>query len=87
MSCWNRTPGECIHKDDMEEILPLVAQFQILVLTTPIYIPLPGAMQNIVNWLCPLFDPTLSFKNGRTRARLRENIRLESVVSVTTGGW
>jgi multimeric flavodoxin WrbA len=87
ISCWGRTPGECIHKDAMREILPMAAQSQILVLATPVYIPLPGAMQNFLNRMCPLLDPVLAFKNGRTRARLRQGVLLEKIVLVTTGGW
>ena len=87
MSCWSRTPGECIHQDDMQEMLSLVAGSQILILATPIYIPLPGAMQNFLNRLCPIVDPVLSFNHGRTRARLRQGVHLEKVVLLTTGGW
>ena len=87
MSCWGRAPGECIHKDDMQQILPVVAQSQILILATPVYIPLPGAMQNFLNRMCPLVDPVLAFKKGRTRARLRQGVCLEKVVLVAVSGW
>jgi multimeric flavodoxin WrbA len=87
MSCWSRSPGECIHKDDMETILPMVRRSQILVLATPVYIPLPGAMQNFLNRLCPILDPVLTFKDGRTRARLRGDTSLEKIVLLAIGGW
>lgn len=87
MLCWNRTPGKCIHKDDMQAVMPVLKESQIWVLATPIYIPLPGAMQNFLNRLCPLLDPELNFRQGRTRARLREDVKLEKIVLVSTGGW
>lgn len=87
MNCWNRTPGECIHKDDMQVVLPVLKQSQIFVLATPIYIPFPGAMQTFINRLCPLLDPVLSFKEGRTRARLRDDVHFEKIILVSTGGW
>ena len=87
MLCWNRTPGECIHKDDMQAVLPVLKDSQIWVMATPIYIPLPGEMQNFLNRLCPLLDPQLTFQQGRTRARLRDDVKVEKIVLVTTGGW
>jgi len=36
-SCWTNSPGQCVIKDDMAEILPLAAGADILVLATPLY--------------------------------------------------
>ena len=51
------------------------------------YIPLPGDMQNIINRLCPLLDPVLEFRKGRTRARFRKDVRIQSIALVSTSGW
>jgi multimeric flavodoxin WrbA len=75
MACWSDSPGECCIQDTM------------LVLATPIYIPLPGDMQNVINRLCPLLDPTLEFRAGRTRARFRPAVRIRQIVLVAIGGW
>ncbi|MFU8827575.1 MAG: flavodoxin family protein [Brevefilum sp.] len=85
--CWNKTPGECVYKDSMQMVYPLLWNTDILVLATPVYIPLPGDMQNFINRLCPLLDPVLSFHGGRTQARLRKDVHLKSVVLLAVGGW
>ncbi len=85
--CWNATPGECRMKDDMSVLYPRLKEADILVLATPVYIPLPGEMQNLINRLCPLLDPMLTTRDGRTRAKLREDVRLSKVVLVSSCGW
>ena len=37
-SCWTRTPGVCVHKDDMPALLEKVRQADVLVLATPLYV-------------------------------------------------
>jgi len=87
MYCWNEMPGECCIKDDMQLLYPKLREADILVLATPVYVPLPGGMQNIINRLCPLLDPFLEFREGRTRARFRKDVGIRKIVLVSTGGW
>lgn len=87
MYCWTEMPGECCVKDKMEFLYPKLSEADTLVLATPVYIPLPGHMQNIINRLCPLLDPVLEFRRGRTRARFREDVRIRAIALVSTGGW
>lgn len=85
--CWNKKPGQCIHQDDMQTLYPLLRQADILVLATPVYIPLPGEMQNFINRLCSLIDPALETKEGRTRARFRKDVRIHKIALVSSSGW
>lgn len=85
--CWNTNPGKCIIKDDMQSVYPLLKKADILVLATPVYIPLPGEMQNFLNRLCPLIDPVLTKRNGRTRARLHTDVKIRKIALVSTSGW
>lgn len=87
MRCWYATPGECPMRDDLEWLYPKLKAADALVLATPVYIPLPGAMQNLLNRLCPLIEPYLDFPHGRTRARLREDVHFRKIVLVSTSGW
>ncbi len=87
MYCWRKRPGECCIKDDMELLYPRLREAVILVLATPVYIPLPGEMQNLINRLCPLFEPLLEFREGRTRARFRKDVKIRKIVLVSTSGW
>ncbi len=87
MICWNRTPGECIYQDSMQMVYPELRAADIMVLATPVYTPLPGDLQDFINRLCPLLDPTLTFRDGRTQARLRANVHIKTIVLVAVGGW
>jgi multimeric flavodoxin WrbA len=87
LHCWEEKPGECITQDSMQSVYPKLRAADVLVLATPVYIPLPGEMQNFVNRLCPLLDPFLEFRDGRTRVRLREDVKIRKIVLVATCGW
>jgi multimeric flavodoxin WrbA len=87
MHCWYGSPGECCFEDDMDLIYPKLREAEIFVIATPVYIPLPGAMQNVLNRLCPLVEPYLEFRQDRTRARFREDVNIKKIVLVSTGGW
>ena len=87
MYCWYKRPGECCIKDDMQLLYPKLRKADILILATPVYIPLPGEMQNVINRLCPLVKPFLETREGRTRARFHRGVRIQKIVLVSTGGW
>jgi multimeric flavodoxin WrbA len=87
MYCWHERPGECCIKDDMQVLYPKLAEADTLVLATPVYIPLPGEMQNVVNRLCPLIKPLLETREGRTRARFRQDVGIQRIALVSTSGW
>jgi len=87
MFCWYSEPGECCIKDDMQLVYPKLREADILVLATPVYIPLPGDMQIIINRLCPLIEPFLETRKGRTRARFHDNVKIRKIMLVSTGGW
>lgn len=85
--CWNIKPGECIISDDMQSLYPKLRSADVLVLATPVYIPLPGEMQNFLNRLCPLLEPILAKRDGRTRAKFHEDVKIRKIVLVSASGW
>jgi len=87
MYCWYKKAGECCIKDDMQLLYPQLREADILILATPVYIPLPGEMQNFINRLCPLIDPFLENRQGRTRAGFHKQVKIRKIVLVSTGGW
>jgi multimeric flavodoxin WrbA len=87
MYCWYGRPGECCFQDDMQSLYPKLREADVLVLATPVYIPLPGRMQDLMNRLCPLIKPLLEWRAGRTRARFHEDVRIQRIALVSTGGW
>jgi len=87
MYCWYKKPGNCCLKDDMDLLYPPLREAEILILATPVYVPLPGEMQNVINRLCPLMEPLLEFRDDRTRARFRKDVKISKILLVSTGGW
>lgn len=87
MHCWYGRPGECPIQDSMQTLYPRLRAADTLILATPVYIPLPGEMQNAINRLCPLLEPRLETRAGRTRARLRSGVALRRIALVAVGGW
>jgi len=85
--CWRDAPGKCIHKDAMEHLFPRIKQANLLVFATPIYIPLPGEMQIFLNRLTPLLNPKIRFHDGRTVAQFRDDVQVNNIVLLATGGW
>ena len=87
MYCWYDNPEQCYIKDDMELLYPKLKAADILILATPVYIPLPGAMQNFINRLSPLIRPYLINHRGRTRAEFHRDVKIKEIILVSTGGW
>ena len=85
--CWSEKAGECIYNDDMQTVYKLLEYSDILILATPVYIPLPGDMQNFINRLCPLVDPILRNQNGRTRAKFHKQVKIKKILLVSASGW
>ncbi len=85
--CWTKHPGVCIQKDEMQEMYPMLRASDILVLGIPRYIPTPAPLQAFINRLCPLIEPVLEAKDGRTVARFQEDVRIKRIVLVAVSGW
>ena len=85
--CWWTKPGECIIQDDMQMAYPKLREADVLVLATPVYIPLPGEMQIFLNRLVALIEPILEFRDGRTRAKFYDDVKIRKIVLLSTGGW
>ena len=86
-SCWYDTLGECVLKDDMQTIYPKLKNADVLVFATPLHSVLPGGMQNFVNRMIPLIEPVIEFKEGRTRARYYDYVKIKKILAVIVGGW
>ena len=57
-TCWTKTPGVCVHKDDIPELLDKVRYANVLVFATPLYIyTVSGLMKDFMDRLLPLAQP------------------------------
>lgn len=66
-TCWAKTPGRCIHRDDMDMVLPKIEAAELVVYAFPLYIySTPGIVKNLLDRQIPLVKPELVEKNGTT---------------------
>ena len=72
-TCWTKTPGRCIHQDDMtRELFPKWLEADLVVYATPLYHFLMNAtMKAFVERTLPVLQPFFEEGEGRTRHPLR----------------
>jgi len=86
-SCWWETPGKCVHRDDMDWILPGISESDILLFGTPIYSRnITHYLQRLVERTFPFALPEMYAKDGTTRHPRRPR-KTPRVVLVATCGF
>jgi multimeric flavodoxin WrbA/putative sterol carrier protein len=78
-TCWTKTPGVCVFKDDMPDLLEKVRHCDIIVYATPLYIfNMTSLLKAFQERLLPLLDPHL-VKRGETythSARYKKDVKM-----------
>ena len=66
LTCWTKTPGRCVIKDDMSELLDMFMASDIVVMATPVYVHnVTGIMKTFIDRIIPITDPHLvKMENG-----------------------
>jgi len=74
-SCWSRTPGTCILRDDMDDLLGELKSADVSVFATPLYVDnVTGIMKTFLDRILPLADPHFEKDpNGECRHLLRDD--------------
>lgn len=86
--CWFKTPGRCFQKDDMEMLLPRLAEAGIQVFATPLYVHgMSGPLKNLWDRLTPLDYPRLELRDGRSCLSQKEGSNTGKVVLVSNCGF
>jgi multimeric flavodoxin WrbA len=83
-SCWLKTPGICIYKDDMPEILGKIKNADILLLGTPLYVDgMTAQTKTFVDRIIPLVEPEFEMVDGHYRhAKRLDNVPDIALLSV-----
>lgn len=56
--CWVKTPGKCVLKDDMANLLEQIRLCDLLVLATPVYVySMTSLMKAFIDRMLPLVEP------------------------------
>jgi putative NADPH-quinone reductase len=87
-TCWLKTPGRCVHRDDMDMILPKIEKADLVVYAFPLYyFSMPGIVKNLIDRQLPLVRPELIERNGRTGHPSRNPDRKSRVFLIATAGF
>ena len=86
-TCWSKTPGQCLHDDDMHrELFPLWQAADMVVYATPLYHHTVNAlMKTFLERTLPAIEPFLIPGTGRWSHPLR--YRLPGVVALSVAGF
>ncbi|MEM3145872.1 MAG: flavodoxin family protein, partial [Thermoproteota archaeon] len=89
-TCWTKTPGVCVHNDDMVQILPKIRRADIVVYATPLYVfTVSGLMKNFMDRLIPNVDPHI-VKRGKHfihPPRYSNGPRVQKIVLISNCGF
>jgi len=86
-TCWTKTPGVCVFKDDMPELLGKVRECDILVYATPLYnFNVTSLLKAFQERLLPLLDPHL-VKNGDTYRHPQRHEMSRRMVLISNCGF
>lgn len=64
-NCWKKTPGKCIHRDDMDVFLEDYQSADLIIWATPLYhYGMTAKLKTFVERTLPLVNPYIVKKNG-----------------------
>lgn len=87
-NCWVKTPGECFQKDDMEMILGNLAEADIWIFATPVYVDgISGPLKNLIDRFIPLLYPFFELREGHCRHPRRESFKTQRLALVANCGF
>jgi multimeric flavodoxin WrbA len=88
-SCWSKTPGLCVHNDDMPELLQKILQSDIVVYASPLYVfSVTGLMKDFMDRRLPLFTPAIKEHNKRYFHNARyEEMNIKRTVLISNCGF
>jgi len=83
-TCWTKTPGVCVHKDDMtKELFPKWLEADIAVYATPLYhYTVNAAMKSFIERTLPVAQPLFERLESETSHPLRYTVPKAVVLSV-----
>ncbi len=83
-TCWTKTPGICVHKDDMSrELLPKFLESDLAVFATPLYyFGVSAQLKTFMDRTLPAIEPIIIERDGKASHPLRGRHPLMVALSV-----
>ena len=87
-NCWTSTPGKCIQDDEMAPVLEKIAQADIIVLATPVYVDgMTGSLKTLLDRSIPLLHGAFELRDDHCRHALRENVKQGKIALLSVCGF
>ncbi|MEN6372628.1 MAG: flavodoxin family protein [Armatimonadota bacterium] len=89
LSCWFKTPGVCVFKDDMAELLEKIRCAEILIFGSPLYFfNFTGIMKDFTDRLVPFWQPFIDFEDGiSTHPSRYKDFKPKAVVLISNSAF
>lgn len=87
-SCWEKTPGKCAQRDDMEKLVEKVITSDIIGFATPVFVDnVTGLMKNFMDRLIVIGDPHWEKdENGECRHIMRHS-KPDKMIAISNCGF
>jgi hypothetical protein len=87
-TCWTETPGRCVHRDDMDWIIPRLREADVIYLGTPIYnYNITHYLQRMTERMLPTTLHYMEEREGLTRHPERHERRPQKTVLAAVAGF
>jgi multimeric flavodoxin WrbA len=87
-TCWTKTPGKCIHRDDMDWLIPESQEADVIVLGTPIYNGnIIHYLQRMTERFLPTQLPWMEERGENTQHPPRYRKKQQKIVLVAVAGF
>jgi hypothetical protein len=87
-TCWTETPGRCVHRDDLDWIIPRWREADVIYLGTPIYnYNISHYLQRLTERMLPTALSYMEKKEGSTRHPARHEQRPQKTVLAAVAGF
>jgi len=87
-ACWTETPGRCVHRDDMDWIIPRWGEADVIYLGTPIYnYNITHYLQRLTERMLPTILHYMEEREGLTRHPERYERRPRKTVLAAVAGF
>ncbi|WP_242951893.1 NAD(P)H-dependent oxidoreductase [Clostridium felsineum] len=87
-SCWTQTPGKCIIKDDMKELITKYINADLIIWSFPLYyFGMPSKVKAFLDRMLPIHLPYISINDDETSCHpLRYDLSHQRYILISTCG-
>lgn len=88
LTCWIKTPGVCMHKDDMAPLLEKYLESDIIVMATPVYVEnITGLAKDFMDRLIPIMDPRFEPDDDGVTRHVKKYEKYPDIFVISTCGF